>query len=283
MIEIVFSESACGSLKMAQRFCIGEYQGGCAGGAPLGGNPADVYGFDLVLSVGDISENQLGNKRKHALEKFYSVYPNEIAQEIFKRISESFEAVRKHISAGESIRIWYSNQPDEMCGLFWFMWLLDHWKVDYGQVFIIKLPEWEVTKSGNIVRKNSFGDVSFEEWRQYLDLQKSASPVFIKGCASDWQTLKDENAPLRAVLNGQLVSVPENFYDDFILREIAIESETFQEVKIIGRVLGKYQLGIADAWIALRIDEMIQSGMLEVMSAAAEDMPHYRRVLKKRS
>ena len=31
------------------------------------------------------------------------------------------EEVCSRISAGESVRIWYSNQPDELCGLHWFM------------------------------------------------------------------------------------------------------------------------------------------------------------------
>lgn len=36
---------------------------------------------------------------------------------------------------------------------------------------------------------------------------------------------------------------------------------------IIGRVLGKYQLGIGDSWIALRIEEMIRSGKLEAVTS----------------
>jgi len=46
-------------------------------------------------------------------------------------------------------------------------------------------------------------------------------------------------------------------------------------------VIGKYQLGIGDSWVAFRIEEMIREGKLEVVSAVAEDMPVYHRVLKK--
>lgn len=82
------------------------------------------------------------------------------------------------------------------------------------------------------------------------------------------------------MLNGQLVSASEKLYDDFILREIEAEGEEFREGMIVGRVLGK-QLGIGDYWVAFRIEEMIKAGKLEVVSAAAEDMPVYYRVLKK--
>ena len=128
MIEILFSDSACGSLKMAQHYGNGKYQSGCIGvfvshadgskptkeevetaqreaeakarlawesAVPLGGNPADIHGFNLALSIGDISENQPGIKRKQTLEHLYSVYPNDegrqAAQEILKRVNEDLK------------------------------------------------------------------------------------------------------------------------------------------------------------------------------------------------
>lgn len=317
MIEVVFSESVCGSLKAAQHYGEGKYQGGVSviirrgsgsgptkeeieaaqrkaeekarlaweGAIPLGGNPADIYGYNLLLSVGDISENQPGIRRKQVLEHLYSFYPNgegyQAAGEIFKRVNESLKTVRERAAAGESIRIWYSNQPDEMCGLYWFMGQLNQWAVHSGQASIIKLPEWEADDNGNIVRKNSWGEVAPDEWHRYLALQRVALPVLCQNCASHWRTLQKENAPLRAMLNGQLVSVPETLYDNFIIREIVAEDETFQEAMVIGRVLGKYQLGIGDSWVALRIEKMICAGKLEPVTAAAEDVPIYHRLLKK--
>lgn len=318
MIEIVFSDSACGSLKMAQHYGEGKYQGGCVNiivshsdgskptkaeveaaqreaeekarlawesAAPLNGNPADIYGFNLALSVGDISENHPGIRRKQTLEHLYSIYPNDegrqAAQEIFNKVNEDLKTVQERAVAGEFLRIWYSNQPDEMCGLYWFMEQLNQWKVHSRQVSIVKLPEWEADEKGNIVRKSGWGEVACEEWHRYLDLQKPVLPVFYQCCASHWRTLQKENAPLRATLNGQLVSAPETLYDDFIIREIAAEDENFQEAMIVGRILGKYQLGIGDSWVALRIEEMIHAGKLEAMTAAEEDMPIYHRVLKK--
>ncbi|SDH40366.1 DUF3658 domain-containing protein [Desulfosporosinus hippei] len=318
MLDIVFSDSACGSLKVAQHYGEGKYQGGCIGvfvshadgskptkeevevaqqeaeekarlawesATPLSGNTSDIYGFNLVLSVGDISENQPGIKRKQTLEHLYSVYPNDegcqAAQEILKRVNEDLKKVRKRVTLGESLRVWYSNQPDEMCGLYWFMGQLNQWKVHSRQVYIVKLPEWEADEKGNIVQKSGWGEVAPGEWHRYLALQKPVLPVFEQSCASHWQELQRENAPLRATLNGQLISAQETLYDGFILREIAAEGEEFQEAMIIGRVLGKYQLGIGDSWVALRIEEMIHAGKLEAVSAVAEDMPVYHRVLRK--
>ena len=88
MIDIVFDDSVCGSLKIAQHYGEGEYKSGCMNmivshtdgsapttqeiaeaqqqaeererlvwerATPLGGNRADVFGFSLALSVGELS------------------------------------------------------------------------------------------------------------------------------------------------------------------------------------------------------------------------------------
>lgn len=42
----------------------------------------------------------------------------------------------------------------------------------------------------------------------------------------------------------QLVSVSENFYDDFIIKEIDAQKKEFMEAQVIGNVLGEYAFGI---------------------------------------
>ena len=86
---------------------------------------------------------------------------------------------------------------------------------------------------------------------------------------------------MRAVLNGQLVSAPETLYDTFIHREIDAEQEEFPEARVIGHVLGKYQLGIGDMWVAARIQQMVEAGALQVVAPPAPDAPVYRRILRK--
>ena len=310
MIEIVFGESACGSLKTAQHYGEGEYSGGAFSVAvigtdgskptkaeiraakrkaekemrleweravPMGGSPADIFGFPLTLSIGDISENQPGMKRMQVLEHLYSIYPdaagNGVAREICKKADQALNTVRDRVKDGEVLRIWYSDQPDEMCGFYWFMAQLEKWGVDDGKVFAVKLPEWEA--------KTSWGEVPAGEWHRYVSLQESVPSAFRKSCTAYWEEIQKENSSLRAVLNGHLVSVPENLYDDFIWREIALESGEFREGRIVGQVLGKYRLGVTDCWIALRIEEMIRAGRIEVAGESDESMMVYSRMLKK--
>lgn len=319
MIEIVFGDSACGGLKMAQSFDDGQFCGGSisvivshADGSkpteeeiqaaqqeaeererlewekaiPMGGNPSDVYGFHYCLSVGDISENVPAAKRRQVLKWLYSIYPDieeetDFISDIIQKGMETLKEVCSRISAKEKVRIWYSNYPDELCGMYWFMSQINQLDLQNGQVILVQLPELETDENGNVVRQCGWGGVKLGDWHSHLKLQEEVSPMFCKACADHWQRLQVENSPLRAIINGRLVSVPETLYDDFIIREIEAEADEFQEALIVGRVLGKYELGVLDTWISHRIETMIRSGWLIPITEAADDSPNYYRYLKK--
>lgn len=59
------------------------------------------------------------------------------------------------------------------------------------------------------------------------------------------------------------------------------EGDKFKEAQLVGQVLGKYQLGIGDAWIALRIEQFIKEGLLNPITAPEPDAPIYHRILQK--
>lgn len=314
MIEIVFSDSAHGSLVVAQTYGKGKYSGGavsvcCLGdnppspeeleqaqrkaeercqkeweqAVPMGGKASDIYSFHLALSVGEISEEGIGPQRAAALQKLFSVYPPDIAADAAAGLQEASQAalpdVLERLSNGEAVRIWYSDQPDELCGLYWFMAQLPK---DHGPVFLVKLPAWVRRGENTLCRPNGWGEIAPGEWSCFVPLQEEAPSVLIRSYAALWKALQEENAPLRAVLNGRLVSVSEDLYDNFILREIDAQTKEFREAVVVGNVLGKYQFGISDGWVALRIEKMIQNGLLEVVTRPAKDAPIYHRKLKKR-
>lgn len=319
MIEIVFSDSAGGSLKMAQHYGEGKYCSGAVGviishsdgskptkaeikaaqrefeekerrawekAVPLGGDSTDVFSFTLAWSVGSIADSSVGLERLTVLKRLFSTYPDDIGkpavEELYQSAIKNLDAIRNRAENGETLRMWYSDHPDEICGLYWLMNMLKSWKQSSIKVVLVKLPEWEVEEA-TITRHSGWGEVEPGKWHNCLDKQKAVPEALLHTLASRWAELQKENAPLRAVINGRLQSVPENFYDDFILREIVLEKNEFREANLIGRILGKYQLGIGDGWLALRIEEMIRAGKLGIVSSAPEDAPSYRRILKKKN
>ncbi|NLN66242.1 MAG: hypothetical protein GX144_12720 [Clostridiaceae bacterium] len=93
-----------------------------------------------------------------------------------------------------------------------------------------------------------------------------------------WHDLMVENAPLRAILNGRLTSVPENFYDFIIMNNLP--DSDFIMARFIGKLLGEYRLGISDSWYALRIEKMIEENKLIVVEEKDPSHP-YQKVLRK--
>jgi len=316
MVEIVFSDSACGSLKLAQHFGEGEYSGGCIGvvishedgsaptqaeqeealrraevqarnawetGSPLGGNPEDVLSFALHWSIGDISEQTPGPVRQPALIRQYKFAAGDMETEtkaVLDQAQAALAVMRERSSKGEELRVWYSDTPDELCGFYWLMAQLETLGEACGPVYAVKLPRYEPGEDETLVTHSGWGEIGPGEWSRYLPLAKPVPPLLRRGCAWRWKQLQQENAPLRGLLNGRLVSLPADAYDSFIRREIAAEAPEFEEPMVIGRVLNR-ELGIGDALIAERIEVMVQAGELEALSQPPEDGAYYWRRLRR--
>ena len=315
MLEIVFSDSACGTLKYAQHFGQGEYQRGCIGvvvshddgteptpeeiaqaqrqaeeqerraweqAIPLGGNPGDVLGFALSLSVGDISEDVPGPKRQAELQKLYSFVVDDMEEDCAKLQDQAQQALDRIFAAsrqGELLRIWYSDTPDDLCGFYWLMARLEEAEAQ-GPVEVIKLPPFISREDGTMVSWRGWGEVDPGQWGRFLDLAQPVSPETRHGCRLIWENLQRENAPLRACLNGRLTSVPADFYDCFLHREIAWQPEEFDEVQVLGRVLSQLP-GVGDGFLAGRIEAIAQAGELEFLTEPPADGARYWRRIRK--
>ena len=83
------------------------------------------------------------------------------------------------------------------------------------------------------------------------------------------------------MLNGRVRSVSEDIYDKYIWDEIDLEDDEFIQAAVIGNVLGKYQLGIGDAFVALRMEKIIESEVLQVVPKTSRGPAMYHRKLRK--
>lgn len=315
MLEVVFSDSAAGSLSLAMG--KGSHPGGAvgvvvthsdgskptqeeltaaqqeaeaqmrrswSGAIPLGGSRKDILGFPLVLSVGDINEQGIGPKREAAVALLMGTYPGiakEVTKELLEKSRKSLSTLLERANNGEPVRIWTSHHPDEACGLYWLMEQMR--PIGFGKLDItfVKLPDFEEKPNGAVVQYTGWDEIAPHQWGKLAMSGKKLPGNLARAMAEHWKTLQAENAPLRAVLNGQLVSVPETLYDAYIRHELDAEKDEFAEAQVVGKVLGKYRLGIGDAWAALRIEQLIQDGILEPVTQPAQDEPIYHRLLRK--
>ena len=146
-------------------------------------DPADLYCFDLELSRGYLDQKN---------------YPD-------------LAELRMRIQNGDTPRLWYSQDPDEMAGLWWLMAkLYDFLEVTFQGM---PLPSYFEKPDGTVIIWENWGEVAPEEWLLFLPQENSIPRNFKLGCALEWQELERENTPLRAVVSGRLVSVAEDFYD----------------------------------------------------------------------
>lgn len=315
MLEVVFSDSHAASMSMAfghknllsgatavifardedgtidqaelekfQREAQEREQRGWENAIPLEGNPKNIIHLPLALSVGNIAEAGIGAEREAALSLLMGIFPRlayQVVNELLNSARESYAQLLKQDQSGEPIRLWGSREPDEACGLYWLMEQLRPIGLEKLEVTLVELPAWKRRSDSCIVQYAGWGEVEPYRLGQMALLGKKLPTDYLRSLANHWRELQQENAFLRAMLNGKLVSAPESLYDAFILRELAKQEEEFMEARLVGQVLGKYQLGISDAWIALRIEQFIQGGLLIPVTTPAPDDPVYRRILRK--
>ena len=292
MLEVVFSESAAGSLAAA----IGKKAGGQgqasafaqknrgAKAAALAGSRADICSFPLYLGFGAIDEAGIGPLREQAIAALMGAYPAEgaqAAQAFLQTARSSLEKLLSRAKQGEPLRIWASGQPDDACGLCWLMEQLMDARLEKLDAALVLLPGFCEKPGGTAVLHSSWGELSAPEWSRMAGLGRKIPAALCQAMAACWQQLRAQNAPLRAVVSGRLVSAPAAFYDSLILRELEAEPQEFSQARLIGRLLGKYPLGLGDAFFALRLEQFVRDGALQEVSSPAPGEPAYHRILLK--
>ena len=241
---------------------------------PMEGSPQDVAWFPLNLSVGDISD-PFSDARAGFLQSQVLCSDPHMSDVGKTMIESARQSLEKVLSSDSPLRIWTSNNPDELCGFCHLLTLLP----ENADIRVIKLPEYDVSGS-TLTTHTGWGEVLPERLGAYLPLEKPLTAIERRHYTTIWHSLRRENGPLRAVVNGRLTTVGADFYDCFILRELEKQPDEFHEARLIGEILGKYQLGISDSLIALRIEDFISRGILTPVTES-EDGLLYRRYLRK--
>jgi hypothetical protein len=293
MIELAFGESAAGALKMAKSMKYGEPLNGSAAvyggtskeqretskprnwsGITMGGSPKDVAALTLALDIGDISDMDTGmNARKKSLDELFAHFPG-ASDGIWKTNQHTLTRLQDAKATLEPVRMWICvSNPAELCGLYFVC----HLMVDAPiQLSVVRVPE-QIEKDNSIISYRNTGEIKPEALGAFTKYEAPISDLQRRVYANIWSVLVRENAPLRAVINGSLIGVPEDFYD-FALRANMPDGE-FKVAQLIGKTLGQIP-GVGDQWLFLRIQAMLQTGELIVVSAATGDYP-YSEVVKR--
>lgn len=274
MIEVLFNESEAASMRAAKSTILHSRTDGptsvwMAGKKPPAKKPSgwvegtaeEVICLRYMLDIGDIQKDVDSQYRKDLIASLYSPWTAAEAQDFGNRYLQLNE-LTACLQAGESIRAWVSDAPYSLCGWYHLCSIMD--KYD-NPLSIVKLPEYVVRDKTIVLHKN-WGMVAADEFAGFLHAQKALSKEEVHLYALLWRELAAENCPLRAVINGTLTGVPEDFYDFMIFSRIT--KKPVKECRLIGDLLGCYQVSIGDWWYGRRIQHYIEQGRIQVVEDA---------------
>lgn len=260
MIEILFGESEAGSMKFAKKNTAEDVI--CLGFLLDTGNirePVDsVYRKELIYSM--YAQNQWAQDREwdSQLRKAGDVYAGE------------WQRLKDFLDNGEPVRVWYSDAPYSRCGFCHLCQLLAR----YGsEIFAVKLPEY-VVRGTCITSYKNWGEVAPEEFAQFLPSEKRLSGEEVRMYAALWGELVEDNSPLRSVVNGKVLGVPEDFYDFQIWKRLT--QKPVKEARLIGDIMGCSQISVGDWWYAKRIEHYIRQKKIRI---AVDSENKYARMI----
>lgn len=293
MLDVVFSDSEKGLMKARKNYNNKNIIGEAASyirekptkeelekhfeGQGVGGDSRDVVSIGYSLDVGDISGSIDGDERQNVFLKLWGRFDfdNKEQEQFFLNQRKDMEYLLSSAKNGIPIRMWKSNAPYSTCGFYFVCNILRN--IDCN-ISVVSLPKYKQISENEIAEYSHWGEVEAGKIDQFLPLEKQLSQIEKRIASDYWHDLMVESAPLRAVINGKLISVPENFYDFIITKNLP--DNDFIMARLIGKLLGEYSLGISDSWYASRIDKMIEDNKLIVVENKDPSHP-YGKVLRK--
>ncbi|WP_055669680.1 DUF3658 domain-containing protein [Desnuesiella massiliensis] len=297
MIEVLFGESEGGAMKVAKNYRKPDFENGATtwfgkkpskdelekmfDGKAVGGNSSEVICIPFMLDIGDINVSIESEYRKKLIFDMYTINgmdDNSILEDLedsWKRYLNEIERLKNYATQGETIRLWYSDSPYSVCGFYYVCSILREYNC---KIFVIKLPQYMKLSDTIMQSYTSWSEIDAGKFYKFLSLEKELSSREIQSFTSNWAELKEEKSTLRAVVNGKLIGVPEDFYDHLIRKEIP--DGEFVMARLIGNILGKHPLGVGDWWYAKRIKKMIEEGKLMVVQKRRKYMGKYLKRCK---
>lgn len=252
MINVFFSEAGAGIMKLnRERGRIDTND--------------KIVALPFYLEQGDIREDFDSQYREDYLLDLLTQngYVTEISE--IEEIKDGIKLAIRNLNwlleqaeKGEPIRIWNEMTPSAICGFYHLCSLLEPMGID---VQYIEIPRRFHNPNYTVIN-SSLETSLYDRLDELLDREMTIRYFDVNYYSSIWQYLVNENSPLRAMVNGQMISVPDDMFDFIILKHLEVPK---QEVAVIGDIITKDQKRLHDAWIAKRIQRLIDEGKIVVL------------------
>ena len=170
---------------------------------------------------------------------------------------EDYQFFLNDLKTGLPIRIWCTNSPGALCD---FLYVLYKCRDKKNPISIIDLPPYSKrTQYGPLIswQKICPGDISKYYHERILSYEQKIS------LCKKWEQLVNENTLLRVIVNGQLVSVSEDFYDPIIYGFMT--SEPFKVSEFILDFMSAHLFCDNDFIISERIKYFVSCNKVSVL------------------
>ncbi len=233
----------------------------------------DIYLFGTHEDIGplasptsdaiDFIRLRYRTKIHNAGEIFYHAVNNQYYEHSYKAFRRWFDEsledthkVMELLAAGEDLRIWTGNMPHFECGLAHLCYSARN---STSKLYTVKCPDNKpIDKYGN----THWVNINSDYCRRYEELIKELSVDERDRYCKIWQRLIEENTNLRIIKNGNLLSVPDDYFDTMIQAEIDKGYNTHTE--LFDNCMHNLPEFVHHAWLCYRI---------EVLERGVDDIP----------
>ncbi|MBO5525930.1 MAG: DUF1835 domain-containing protein [Clostridia bacterium] len=271
MIDVCFGDSEAGELKMnllkIQDRITDEDIKSFREAVGKGNNVVDLFFSDetghychsnqicylnLLFDIGDISgDNVLEKQVDMILDWGHSLNQqekSELREKLLRRYRRIINAAKK----GETIRLWHHDSPHSRCGYYFILSQIQSY---HPTVISLYMPDDDAQRYFNHYNR------WLDDFKQnFVKAAKVLSQEEIQEAAETWDSLVADHKPLRVDGPNGIMSVDEDYFDDFLVKHIP--HGEFRMTELIGAVLGKYK--VSDAFIQQRILKMVDEGVLDI-------------------
>lgn len=209
----------------------------------------------------------------------------------YQDYTQAFEKVLAQIRSipeGEHVVIWACDNAHEQTGLRLVLYLLQGKNIDitvintteeYEKLFQVKKVKYTPLHTGEMTPEKLQHIYEHGSGRLLMDHDR-------EDYEKEWLSFAESDETLRIWRNGRIVSVPEDYYDEFIINKAKKLSgnrkatEFMKSARVIGEILGYLDQYVGDSFLEYRIRKLIESGVFE-LEGSLEAMRFYGIRLKR--
>ena len=224
------------------------------------------------LDIGKISSEDFDESRKKLIYRQFNRCSRFSRWRILNEEKKRTASIVKAIEHGEIPRVWISNAAFSKCGFYHLVYQL---RGKAQRIIVIEMPDGLTFRYP--AYESSWAAVDCIDKEKYLKLQRELTFDERSEIENRWEVLISDNADLRVNIDGELKSVPVDFFDEEILSHAPEGQVTMG--RLVGEMIAASKRYIIDGFIADRIEAMVASGKFDVVQRGYGIDDYYKNTI----